>query len=173
MSHSGATEKASKGPGCCSFPTLQGVGAQDSTDSQGKASETALCPAGHGKDLLSPGAGLPVSVGCVAGHACSWLQAFELMDSCCISLNSVTRCKRMCAEMQLYPQVPKVQTWLTSMCPTQLRIINLDVKPVFMFLGRPWHPVLSAPCCNKGRWGEGVRGLGKQGGRRAFSFWGR
>lgn len=131
MSHSGAAEKASEGPGCCSFPTLQGVGAQDSTDSQGKASETALCPAGHGKDLLSPGAGLPVSVGCVAGYACSWLQAFELMDSCCISLNSVTKCKRMCAEMQLYPRVPKMQAWLTSMCPTQLRIINLDVKPLF------------------------------------------
>lgn len=24
-----------------------------------------------------------------------------------------------------------MQTWLTSMCPTQLRIINLDVKPLF------------------------------------------
>lgn len=55
--------------------TLQGVGAQDSTDSQGKASETALCPAGHGKDLLGPGAGLPVSVGCVAGHLSSWTPA--------------------------------------------------------------------------------------------------
>lgn len=42
MSHSGASEKASKGSGCCSFLTLQGVGAQGSTDSQGKASETAL-----------------------------------------------------------------------------------------------------------------------------------
>lgn len=51
------------------------------------------------------------------------------MDSCCISLNSVTR--SLCAEMQLYPRVPKMQTWLTSMCPTQLRIINLDVTPLF------------------------------------------
>lgn len=82
MSHSGASEKTSKGPGSCSFLTLQGVGARGSTDSQGKASETALCPAGHGTALLSPGAGLPASVGCVAGHACSRLQAFEAMDSC-------------------------------------------------------------------------------------------
>lgn len=95
MSHSGASEKASKGSGCCSFLTLQGVGAQGSTDSQGKASETAL---------------------------------------------------------------------------SQLRIISLDVNAsVFMFLGMPWDPVLSVPCCHKGIWREGVGALEKQGGsRRAF-----
>lgn len=85
------------------------MGAQGSTDSQGKPSEIALCPAGHGTDLLCPGAGMPESVGCVAaGDACSRLQAFEAMDSCCVNLNSVTRC--LCAEMQLYPRVPKMQT---------------------------------------------------------------
>lgn len=85
VSHSGTSEKASKGPGACSFLTLQGVGAQGSADSQGKTSETALCTARHGTDLLelfSPGAGLPPSVGCVAEYACSRLQAFEAVDSC-------------------------------------------------------------------------------------------